>query len=166
MSGLFLYMTKINDVYLHPRFEFGTTDKASVTDMPFMTDDEKLRLALWMNGILDGEEHEGLNKPSWTNGGQVIPKTQAYQDNNVWHYHCGPYTSAYANHRMTDSLLSENNQGKSSPEIYHYAKQQDVIIVLGFSRSHLPFPDATSKTNPIRNRSYSWRSAIPPTVHG
>jgi hypothetical protein len=66
---------------------------------------------------------------------------------------------------MTDSLLSENNQGKSSPQIYHYAKQYDVIIVLGFSRMHIPFPDANSKRNPLRTRSYSWAKAMP-TVHG
>jgi hypothetical protein len=55
--------------------------------MPFMTDIEKLGLALWINSILDGDEHEGLNKPSWINGGQVIKTAKAYQENNVWHYH-------------------------------------------------------------------------------
>ncbi len=126
-----------------------------------MTDPEKMRLALWIADILGGAEHEGLNKPSWINDGKVIKAAHSYQKNNVWHYHCGPYTKVPPNHKMTDSVLSENNNGKPSSEIYHYAKHQDVIIVLGFSRTHIPFPAADSKTNPIRARGYSWHTAVP-----
>jgi hypothetical protein len=155
-------MTKITEIHFHPSFEFGKTDEPNVTDWPLMTEGEQNRLANWMADILGGESVIGLNKPSWTNNGQVMKHAKVYQDNNVWHYHCGPsYVPSPAGYIMTDCMLSQNLRGKASPEIYHYAKQQELLIVLGFSRQHIPFPDPMSRSNPLRYRSSTWKRAIP-----
>lgn len=39
---------------------------------------------------------------------------------------------------------------KVSGPVYHYAKQADTIILIGYSREHVPFPIATSKRGRIR----------------
>ena len=154
-------MTKIRAVHFHPGFETGQSDKPALTDAPFMTEKEQERMEQWVLDIMTGQPLEGLNKPSWTHGGATLSSAKAYRDNNVWHYHCGPYRSVPPGHRMTGCDLPENLMGKPSAAIYHYAKQHDVIVVLGFSREHIPFPDAMSRKNPLRHRSFTWRMAIP-----
>lgn len=156
-------MTKITEVHFHPSFEFGTSNNLVVTDWPFMTTIERDRLANWAADILADQSVPGQNKPSWTNKGQLLKAAKIYQENNVWHYHCGPtYVPSPSGYLMTNSMLSENLRGKTSPEIYHYTKHQEVLIVLGFSRDHIPFPDPTSRSNPLRFRSFTWKKAIPP----
>lgn len=154
-------MTIIKEVYLHPKFEYGVSDKDFLTDLPFMTPDEKVRLALWVSGIVQGLSHEGMNKPSWLNNGQMIPAAQDYKKNNVWHYHCGPYGNASETDKITENTFDENTYGRRSSQIFHYTKQKDIIIVLGYSRKHIPFPAGNSRSNPLRNRGHAWHLALP-----
>jgi hypothetical protein len=95
--------------------------------------------------------------------GREIPAAALYKKYNIWHYHCGPtYNEPISyDHQVTDSLLSHNEFGRKSPEVYHYAKQDDVIIVLGYSRLHKPFPDPESRSNPVGNRGLNLAAAIP-----
>lgn len=154
-------MTIIKEVYLHPKFEHGNSDTEILTDFPFMDRNEKIRLAHWVHKIVQGEPHEGMNKPSWLNDGRMIPSAQDYMKNNVWHYHCGPYEGSSGTYYATENTLDENISGKRSSQIYHYTKQKEIIIVLGYSRQHIPFPIGNSKSNPLRNRGYIWRQALP-----
>jgi len=156
-------MIKINHVYVHPAFENGNKNLPYHTDKLIMEPEERLRMAKWIVAVLAGAEHEGLNKPSWIRNGQEIKSAAFYKKYNVWHYHCGPeYDAAYpADFQMTDSFLSENNYGRRGGEVYHYSKQGDAIIVIGYSRLHKPFPASGSTGNPLRHRSSTWQAAFP-----
>lgn len=129
-----------------------------------MTLIEQVRLTEWMVNITSGGLHQGLNKPSWVRHGRELNSAKVYRDYNIWHYHCGPYNEPVrAAHRMTDNLLSENNSGRQSGEVYHYAKHQEVIVVIGYSRLHEPFPLGNSRKNPLRHRAGQWRLGLPPS---
>jgi len=155
-------MTKIKYAYAHPAFRDGKCNRPSLVDLSFMTPEEQIRLALWMRNVGEGMEHEGRNKPSWLFRSLELAAAKVYKQNNIWHYHCGPYEGSYPrNHQMTDNRLSENNDGRTSGPVYHYAKQQDSVIVIGYSRIHEPFPTSTSKSNPLRYRSNMWAQGLP-----
>lgn len=160
--GPFFIMTKIKYAYLHPSFRNGDANKDNLTDFPFMSTAERVRLIEWMLAVTTGGQHQGLNKPSWVRHGRELNNATVYRNYNIWHYHCGPYMdSVRSSHRLTDHALSENNYGRQSGEVYHYAKHEDVIIVIGYSRHHEPFPDPNSRTNPLRHRSSQWKKGLP-----
>ncbi|MDP3672044.1 MAG: hypothetical protein Q8R69_20435 [Telluria sp.] len=149
-------MTIIKKVLFHTMFAEGKKDKPITTDLPHMSDDEIDRLSKWIEDIVAGSSHVGANKPSWIANGVFVPGTELYRDNNIWHYHCGPYLKQPGPpQQFTDNTLSVNNHGKTSGPVYHYAKKADSIILIGFSRLHVPFPLATSKKNPLRTRAYA-----------
>jgi hypothetical protein len=149
-------MATITKVKLHRQFAEGKVDRPTLTDLGFMSDDEVALLLSWLSDIVAGNNHVGKNKPSWLANGFFIPGTELYRDNDIWHYHCGPYLRQDGPpKRWTDNTLALNNNGKHSAQVYHYSKQSDTIIVLGYSRQHIPFPVAASKKNPLRIRSYS-----------
>lgn len=155
-------MTKIKYAYPHPSFRNGTSNGPNLVDLNYMTQDEQIQLALWMRDVGAGMEHEGRNKPSWLFKSLELAAAKVYKQNNIWHYHCGPYDGAYPhNHQMTDNWLSENNSGRTSGPVYHYAKQQDAIIVIGYSRVHEPFPNPMSRSNPLRYRANMWKMGLP-----
>lgn len=154
-------MTKITNVYFHPKFETGNSDTDKMTDKPFMSADELARLASWVANILSGTPHVGLNKPSWLENDSEIFGAELYKQHDVWHYHCGPYENAIGRYAQTDANLYKNNKGKPSAAVYHYAKHDDVIVVLGYSKIHNPFPKASSRSNPLRYRINTIETAIP-----
>jgi hypothetical protein len=120
-------------------------------------------MAKWIFAVLAGKDHEGLNKPSWKNDGREIPSAAYYKKYDVWHYHCGPdYDKDLPpGFQLTDSILSENNFGRKGAEVYHYAKHGDMVILLGYSRLHKPYPDSGSTDNPLRYRASTWKNAVP-----
>jgi hypothetical protein len=155
-------MTKIKYAYMHPSFRDGDANKVNLTDWPFMSVPEQVRLVEWMLHVTNGGHHPGLNKPSWMFKGRELHSAAMYRSNDIWHYHCGPYTSPpRSSHRLTDNTLAENNAGRQSGEVYHYAKHQEAIVVIGYSRLHEPFPDPTSKSNPLRFRSSQSSRGLP-----
>jgi len=146
-------MTKITKVHFHQKFLSGNFNYPTATDLPFMTTDEINVLYGWLSDILAGNTHVGANKPSGFKNGVPIPGADLYRDNNIWHYHCGPYLkNDDPPPQLTDNTLAENHLGRHSGPVYHYAKKHDTIIVLGFSRLHNPFPVLTSKKNPLQVR--------------
>lgn len=161
MSGLFFDMTKIKNVYFHPKFENGTSNTNKMTDKPFMSPDELASLAAWVANILSGQAQDGLNKPSWIDNNTELVGAELYKKNNVWHYHCGPYAGATSCYSKTDASLNHNSGGAHSAAAYHYAKHNDVIVVLGYSKIHTPFPKATSRSNPLKYRIHTIDTAIP-----
>lgn len=151
-------MTIIKKVLFHQQFAEGRVDKPTATDLAIMSDAEVERLFLWLADIVEGKSHEGANKPSWMSTNGFIPGTELYRDNKIWHYHCGPYRKAGS--ARTDATLAANYDGRHSGPVYHYSKQADTIIVLGYSRIHNPFPIPTSKRNPLGERGPSWMNNI------
>lgn len=155
-------MTTIKYAYAHPAFRTGKNNQPNLVDLQFMSPIEQVRLADWMRDVGAGMEHEGRNKPSWLFKGLEVAAAKVYKQNNIWHYHCGPYEGAQPyTHQMTDDMLSENNLGRTSGPVYHYAKQHDTIIVIGYSRIHEPFPDPMSRSNPLRYRANMWKHGLP-----
>ena len=149
-------MTKITKVHFHQKFLVGGFDFPTATDLPFMTSDEVNRLYGWLTDILDGKSHVGTNKPSGYKNGTPIIGAELYRANNIWHYHCGPYLkNDDPPQQLTDNTLAENALGRLSAPVYHYAKNHEAIIVLGFSRLHNPFPILTSAKNPLQLRGTS-----------
>lgn len=154
-------MTKITKVKIHQLFASGSTNEATSTDMQFMTGLEAETMSSWIEAILRGDLHPGVNKPSYLENGVFRPGTEAYRDNDIWHYHCGPYLKKDdPPQQYTDNTFAINLLGRRSAPIYHYSKQSDTIIVLGYSRLHCPFPLPTSKKNPIPARGYSLDQVI------
>jgi hypothetical protein len=143
------FMTKITKVIVSPEFANGPFDYATWTDMAFMTPDEIARMSSWVSDILDGKTHVGANKPSWLSKGSLAPGAEPYRDNNIWHYHCGPYKPKDFGTAVTNDCLDVNYDGHHCAAVYHYAKNADTIVVLGYSRSHSPFPTPGSKKNPL-----------------
>ena len=144
-------MTIIKKVVFHKSFLEGRLDSATATDMAIMTPDEVQRMSDWLVNVISGKSHVGANKPSWMANGAFVPGTELYRDCNIWHYHCGPYKKADGT-KLTDNTFNANYDGRHSGPVYHYAKQGDTIIVLGFSRMHNPFPLVRSKKNPLGAR--------------
>jgi len=142
-------MTKITKVILLPEFTEGAFDNATWTDMSHMTPDEIARMSSWVADVLEGKAHVGANKPSWLSKGELARGAEPYRDSNVWHYHCGPYRPKDYGTALTNNCLDANYDGHHSTSVYHYAKNADTIVVVGYSRSHSPFPIPGGKKNPL-----------------
>lgn len=142
-------MTKITKVILHPDFTSGGFNYHTWTDMSHMTPDEVARMSSWVTDVLGGKTHVGANKPSWLAQGALAPGAEPYRDSNIWHYHCGPYKLKDYGTALTNNSLDANPDGHHCGPVYHYTKNAETIVVLGYSRSHSPFPIPTSKKNPL-----------------
>lgn len=153
-------MTKITKVLFQSQFIDGEFNWPTSTDMGFMTDEETERMFAWLADIVAGKAHVGANKPSWLVKGILAPGAEPYLDNNIWHYHCGPYNVKSHGTELTDNTLAENYDGHHSAQVYHYAKKADTIIVLGYSRLHNPFPIPTSKKNPLVARGLAVEDTV------
>ena len=102
-----------------------------------------------MEDVANGRSLVGKNKPSWVDDNhEKIPGTDNYEQQNYWHYHCGPtwYPNTFKNHTVN---LKFNPSGKHSNECIHYAKDGDKIIVVGYSREHIPFLPSDYNDNPL-----------------
>lgn len=150
------------NVDLDDRFENGNRNEDFHVDLPHMTADEKACLARFITGVLSGNPHLlGRNKESWTNEkGVVIDRCKTYKKLDIWHYHCGPYGAVHGVKTATD--LSRNLAGRTSSAVIHYVKDQSRkrVIVIGFSRKHIPFPDGESTKNPLRQRGHIVQAGI------
>ncbi|EEZ9010101.1 hypothetical protein C2D52_002889, partial [Escherichia coli O57:H16] len=67
-----------------------------------------------------------------------------------WHYHCGPtwYPNTFKNYTIN---LNFNPGGMHSNECIHYAKNDNEIVIVGFSREHIPFLSSDGNNNPLFN---------------
>lgn len=150
-------------VYVHKAFRSGASKGGMWADMPHMTQDELLALAKFIHGILKRQDLEGSNKASFLAGtnheirGAEAQKIQPYKDWAAWHYHCGPgYGDAGV--EPTEWCLFANMKGRQSPEVIHYSKKkvqpppEREITIIGFSRTHVPFPEPLEPGNPLMSR--------------
>jgi hypothetical protein len=153
-------MTKITKVLFHREFTEGEFNFATATDLAHMSDEEVERMSVWLADVVAGKEHVGANKPSGFSKGIPIVGAELYRDNNIWHYHCGPYKAKDYGTALTDNTLGENLDGHHSAQVYHYAKHADTIIVLGYSRLHNPFPTQSSKKNPVVGRGMAVENTV------
>jgi len=135
-------------VKLADEFKIGNLNEAGFVDFPFMTLDQKTRLAEFIQFVSNEQPLAGKNKESWLDDLlNEIPETTLYRDGNYWHFHCGPYSQAIKS--MTFNLR-RNIFGLTSAEVYHYTKAEDnTINIVGFSPDHLPFPKSDVGYNPL-----------------
>lgn len=140
---------RFNKVVLANDFTHGALNEECFVDLPFMEEHHRQALATFIGRVTREEPLPGKNKPSWLNDDQEkLPDTDAYQDGNYWHYHCGPYNDTTRLKSMTYNL-SLNLSGLTSAEVIHYQKMDDgTVFVVGFSPKHQPFP-ASDNNNPL-----------------
>lgn len=132
---------KYNKIELHSAFQKGQLNDHQFTDLPNFSEDQVKLLTTFMGKVVNEEPLLGKNKPSWLNDDhEKIPDTDAYEDGNYWHYHCGPYTENKHVNRMTFNL-NFNADGLTSDAVIHYQKEADgTVLIVGFSKTHVPFP--------------------------
>ncbi|HHT0060528.1 TPA: hypothetical protein ACTXAJ_003382 [Raoultella planticola] len=130
-------------------FITGESNIPFAVDGPNLTDDELKVIQSFLEDVANGRSLVGKNKPSWVDDNHdKIPGSDNYEQQNYWHYHCGPtwYPHTFKNHTVN---LKFNPGGKHSNECIHYAKDGDKIIVVGFSREHIPFLPSDYNNNPL-----------------
>ncbi|MDK2126233.1 hypothetical protein [Parachitinimonas caeni] len=148
-------------VSFHTSFFDGDRDDQQHVDMKKLSDAEIDTLMLFQNSVLERTNLKGRNKESHTDEhGNAIGSALSYAQCCVWHYHAGPYQNGVQNDTTPD--LPVNLKGCGSAAIIHYIKDipNRRIIVIGYSREHIPFPQANSRNNPLRHRMYTWRGRI------
>lgn len=131
---------KFNKFELHPAFQNGTLNEQYFVDLPQLSIEHKEALATFLGKITREEPLPGKNKPSWLSDEEFkIPNTDAYEEGEYWHYHCGPYGDAKL--RSMTFNLEFNARGQASDAVIHYQKLDDgTVLVVGFSPEHDPFP--------------------------
>ena len=130
-------------------FITGESNIPFAVDGPNLTDDELKVIQSFLEDVANGRSLVGKNKPSWVDDNhEKIPGTDNYEQQNYWHYHCGPtwYPNTFKNHTVN---LKFNPSGKHSNECINYAKDGDKIIVVGYSREHIPFLPSDYNDNPL-----------------
>lgn len=132
---------KYNKVELHVAFQDGTLNSCEFKDLKNLNTDEIRLLTTFITKVTKEESLVGKNKPSWLNDqGEKIEDTDAYEEGNYWHYHCGPYSDSSCLQVMTFNL-NFNPKGMTSNAVIHYQKEKDgKVVIVGFSPTHLPFP--------------------------
>ncbi|WP_225371497.1 hypothetical protein [Klebsiella pneumoniae] len=128
----------------------GDYDTEFATDWKFLTPEEQAVIAEFMHDVGNGYALRGKNKPSWVYDDYgTIPGTNGYMAENYWHYHCGPtWNSAPFKSQTID--LKFNPGGMQSGECIHYAKiSSDSIVIVGYSRKHIPFLKSEDSNNPF-----------------
>ncbi|MFQ1047124.1 hypothetical protein ACIRXL_12055 [Avibacterium paragallinarum] len=139
-------------VELSQQFIKGRLNTPFFKDVPAMSEDELKCLFLFMQDIQQGKRLRGKNKPSWLDDNlNEIPHTEIYQQNNIWHYHCGPYQPSNKYHPM--SALKINLEGETSGPVIHYQKvTEEHIVIIAYSPNHQPFPKESDIPNPLTDR--------------
>lgn len=150
-----------NRVLLHNKFVNGLRDTPQWTDWARLSDAELAAIQKFIFAVLNKQDLEGSNKPSWLAGTLHKiddPKVQVYKEWAAWHYHCGP-TYRGRGAEPTEWWLHANAQGRQSPEIIHYSRKQVAqppgqlaLTIVAFSREHKPFPDGNDYRNPLGER--------------
>ncbi|WP_337155250.1 hypothetical protein [Proteus terrae] len=132
---------KYNRVELHVAFQDGNLNSSEFKDLKNFSDEEIRLLTTFISNVTNEKSLVGKNKPSWLNdNGEKIADTDAYEDGNYWHYHCGPYNESARIQAVTFNL-NFNPLGLTSNAVIHYQKENDgKILIVGFSPTHLPFP--------------------------
>ncbi|MCA6941322.1 hypothetical protein LF927_09010 [Pectobacterium polaris] len=123
-------------------------------DWRHLTEDEQDLILSFLKEINIQEDVIGKNKESWlTDQRQKIPLTDGYEAECYWHYHSGP-TWDHNSFRNRTRCLVFNPGGKASPEcIHYYPVSSDEIIIVGFSRDHIPFIPSDVPNNPFFSQS-------------
>lgn len=149
-------MTAQITVQLSDAFKRGRLDTPLFKDIQTMieqqAEDELERIFQFMQDVANNIPLRGKNKPSWLDDNlNSIPNTSFYEDNNIWHYHCGPYANSTNWSPMTELKLNLN--GETSNAVIHYQKISDKhIFILAYSPQHIPFPRESDIPNPLLNR--------------
>ena len=147
--------TKFNKFELHSAFRDGKLNEKYFVDLPYLKEEQRRALASFLGAITREEPLPGKNKPSWLDDNSIkISGTDAYEDGNYWHYHCGPYPESVKLRSMTFNL-GMNVAGLTSAEVIHYQKLNDgTVFVVGFSPTHEPFPKSDAPHyNPLFTES-------------
>lgn len=149
------------EVKLHNSFVAG------LNDSDFIVDDEKLKgpeddaLYKWLEDILCGKNHLGKNKESWIDKhGSEVEGAKSYKNANGWHYHCGPTISA-AGTAFTSAVLERNFRGQRTNEVAHYIKLPKTLIVIGYSRKHIPFLNDGTQSSAKQRHPFASRLGTP-----
>lgn len=140
-------------VELSKQFKEGRLNTPFFKDIQEMSDDELKLIFDFMKDVEQGKSLRGKNKPSWQDDNlDDIINTQTYQQNNIWHYHCGPYPQSSKYNAMSGLKLNLN--GETSGAVIHYQKiTDDHIIIIAFSPKHEPFPREWESPNPLIERT-------------
>lgn len=128
----------------------GENDTLFLTDFPFLSEEERERIANFVEEVGSGKSVIGKNKPSyWDDDGSKIRGTDLYESYDYWHYHCG---KSWLDHTFKCYTvgLKFNPSGKASKECIHYYKiSEECIKIVGYSRSHIPFLLSDVSNNPF-----------------
>lgn len=139
-------------VILDDAFIDGSTKTDFFVDFKHLNDVQIQSISTFVAKVSNNEPLPGKNKPSWLDDNlQKLPHTDNYEDNNFWHYHCGPNFNTGKSFSMTFNLTTNLN-GATSAEVIHYVKvTDDEIQIVGFSPKHQPFPssDKLEDDNPL-----------------
>lgn len=97
--------TKFNKFELHSAFRDGKLNEKHFVDLPYLKKEQLQALSSFLGAITREEPLPGKNKPSWLDDNSIkISGTDAYEDGNYWHYHCGPYPESVKLRSMTFNL--------------------------------------------------------------
>ncbi|MCP1438021.1 hypothetical protein J3D56_001457 [Erwinia persicina] len=135
---------------LSDEFNPGSLDEPFSTDWIYLTPDEQRTIARFAIDIGEGRALKGKNKPSWVNDNyEKIAGSDGYEEQNYWHYHCGPTWYEETFKGLTVDLRFNPN-GMASDECIHYIKKSDTqITIIGYSRRHIPFLASDWGENPF-----------------
>lgn len=135
---------------LSDSFLAGKTSTKFATDWVHLSSPEKAVIAQFMVDVGEGKSLVGKNKPSWVDDNhEKIPGTDGYEQESYWHYHCGPGWNTYTFKGYTVDLAFNPN-GKASQECIHYFKKSiSEIVIVGYSRVHIPFLVSDWGPNPF-----------------
>jgi len=139
---------KFNKFEIHSAFLDGQLNEKYFVDFPHLSEEQKKLLAVFLGKLTREEPLLGKNKPSWLSDNETkIPNTDAYEEGNYWHYHCGPYAQNIQVRTMTFNL-DFNARGLTSDAVIHYQKMDDgTVLIVGFSPKHNPFPRSDEPHN-------------------
>ncbi|MCE9846164.1 MULTISPECIES: hypothetical protein [Vibrio harveyi group] len=144
----------VKEVFLHTKFFYGRSDSDIFRDFSKLSDSEYELVEDFVDQITLGEGLKGRNKPSWLDKhDNEIRNTQTYKDCNVWHYHAGPHSPDAD--ILTKNVRDKNLGDNTSDAVIHYTwhgKEQDVVVILGFSPQHKKFPMPSDRRNVLRSR--------------
>lgn len=113
----------------------GESNTPFAVDGPFLTDDEIKIIQRFLEDVANGRALVGKNKPSWVDDNHdKIPGSDNYEQENYWHYHCGPtwYPNTFKNYTIN---LNFNPGGMHSNECIHYAKMIMKLSLLDFQEN-------------------------------
>lgn len=131
-------------------FREGANNSDFCTDWPFLSESEQKKIAQFVVDLGEGKSLIGKNKPSHVDDNyDKIEGADGYEENGYWHYHSGlswfPHTF-----KCYTVRLAFNPGGKASRECIHYYKKgADEIVIVGYSKNHIPFMLADDPLNPF-----------------